>query len=168
MAQANPGGEGSFAPPPLIVRFEVPGRPPDLHHGSDLMRWSRAKKVKARRQLVGTLAAGARNLARLPTQCPLERRSVQPIVHWRGPERDEINLLQDLKADIDAIVDAGLLVDDKRLWCQVERPRYVRAPTLREIKVVYEIRPMLELDGSLPARPGANSPGSPRTHAGVW
>lgn len=126
--------------PPPIIRVVVPGRPPELHHGKDMNRWQRAAKVRDRKELVLRLAQGERNRLRLPVVCPRERRSVQPVVYWRGPERDEINLLQDLKADVDALVMAGLLVDDKRAWCRVERPIHIHIDADEEIHIALEIR----------------------------
>lgn len=123
---------------PLLV-LRVNGRPPDLHHGKHISRWTRAREQGMRRSFVKVMAQGARHGAELEP-CGREKRRLHVVVFWRGIKRDDVNLLQDLKADFDGLVDAGWLRDDNREWLQLDYPpEYQPALTEQQVGVEYRL-----------------------------
>ncbi len=125
--------------------LRVMGRPPDLHQQGQ-HRMAKATVTRDRRALVKVLAQGTRHGARLadaqhcgPGGTPVKRR-LHVTIFWQGTKRDDPNMLQDLKADIDGLVDAGWLVDDKREWLVIDYPpEYVYAVNKKDISVEYRL-----------------------------
>lgn len=120
-----------------VLSVRIPGRPPDLHQQGQ-HRKARARVIRERRALVRAYALGARHGERLEAATSPKRLRV--TVAWRGTRRDSPNLLQDLKADVDALVDAGWLVDDKDEWLTIDYPpTYTQAAAERDVCVIYHL-----------------------------
>jgi hypothetical protein len=129
---------------PLLV-LRVFGRPPDLHQQGQ-HRMARATVTRERRAMVKVLAQGERHRVRLAPAKPLAlyygagKRRLHITIWWRGTKRDDPNMLQDLKADIDGLKDAGWLVDDSREWMVLDYPpEYVLAMTEKDVSVEYRL-----------------------------
>jgi hypothetical protein len=124
-----------------ILEVWVPGRPPDLHHGKHTTRWQRAAVTRERKAIVWALASGARHKAGLGP-CGGDRRRLEVTVCWKGPRRDVINLLQDLKPDVDAMVKAGWLWDDSDKFLEwTFPPAYVVVARLQDVGIRYRVWP---------------------------
>lgn len=120
-----------------VLSVLIPGRPPDLHQQGQ-HRKARARIIRERRALVRALALGARHGAHLGAATTPRRLRV--TVAWRGTRRDSPNLLQDLKADVDALKDAGWVVDDRDDWLTIDYPpTYTSAAAERDVCVVYHL-----------------------------
>lgn len=135
---------------PLLV-LRVMGRPPNLHAtGAHVNYLAQARVRRERRAMVKVLAQAERHRARIDGVVARKRR-LHITVWWRGTKRDDPNLLQDLKADIDGLKDAGWLVDDSREWMELDfPPEYLYAVTKREISVEYRLY-------ELPGHPSSSS-----------
>lgn len=91
-----------------------------------------------RRSFVKVMAQGARHGAGL--EPATEKRRLHVTVWWRGVKRDDVNLLQDLKADVDGLVDAGWLKDDNREWMLLDYPpEYRAALTEHDVGIEYRL-----------------------------
>ena len=93
-----------------MLTLKIAGRPPDLHQQGK-HRMVKAAITRDRRAMVKVLAQGERHRAGLDP-CPDEIRRLHVTLYWIGTKRDSPNVLQDLKADVDALVDAGWLFND--------------------------------------------------------
>lgn len=97
--------------PVLGVRFTVKGRPPNLAN-SRLHHMAAYKMKRAYRDLTWVEAVKARGGRPKAT----EKRRATAVVRLAGTPMDHDNLSHALKAAWDALVLAGLLVDDSPEW----------------------------------------------------
>ncbi len=107
-------------PSPVVagaLAIVVPGRPPNW--GNLRLGWAdRHRLVANRKALVRISARAALSRARLAPAATACR--VEATVFIAGRQFDPDNLWASLKADIDGLVAAGLLVDDSPTWCRLE------------------------------------------------
>lgn len=139
--------EGKYVTPLLVLK--VNGRPPDLHSGKHINRWARARDTAMRRAFIKVMAQAERHRARMEPNAitnagifkPLpQKRRLHVTVWWRGVKRDDINLMQDLKADVDGLKDAGWIVDDNREWLVWDfPPEYLYAVNERAVGIEYRL-----------------------------
>lgn len=121
---------------PLLV-LRVMGRLPDLHQQGQ-HRMAKATVTRERRAMVKVLAQGERHRARM--EKATTKRRLHVTVWWKGTKRDDPNMLQDIKADVDGLVDAGWLVNDNREWVEIDYPfEYAYASTKRDESVEYRL-----------------------------
>jgi hypothetical protein len=92
----------------------IPGRPLPLSNRTWGHWAAKAARVGIRRRLVATAAARARVAwDAAPWTVPAQ---VRFVVRCTAPLPDYPNLAQNLKPDLDGLVDAGWLVDDTPRW----------------------------------------------------
>ena len=121
------------------LQIVVPGRPPNL--GNLRLGWAaRHRLVASRKALVAVL--GRQAVARVGMTPATSPRQVHVVVYLAGVPRDGDNLAAGLKADLDGLVAAGVLLDDSPAWCQLY-VRAVRVPHHREERVEYVVVPLL-------------------------
>jgi hypothetical protein len=92
----------------------LPGRPIPVSNRTWGHWAAKAARVGMRRRLVA--AAAARVRAALDVAPATEQASVRFVVYCTAPLPDYPNLAQNLKPDLDGLVDAGWLVDDDPRW----------------------------------------------------
>jgi len=89
------------------IEVVMPGRPPNL--GNFRGHWSaRARLVRDRRTMMGWYATVARGTA---PRAEAPRRA-EAVVHLAGRLRDPDGLVAGIKAELDGLVDGGLLAGD--------------------------------------------------------
>jgi len=122
-----------------LLQLKIMGRPPNLHSTGTHPSWQGQARVRReRRAMVKVLAQGARHAAHMDVATGKRRLHVR--LWWHGTRRDDPNLLQDLKADVDGLVDAGWLVNDNREWLTIDYPPEVLlAVTKRDMAVEYTL-----------------------------
>ena len=142
------------------LQIVVPGCPPNL--GNLRLGWAaRHRLVASRKALVAVLCREA--VARVGMTPATSPRQVHVVVYLAGVPRDGDNLAAGLKADLDGLVAARVLLDDSPAWCQLY-VRAVRVPHRREERVEYVVAPLpapatsaerrcLACGGPLPPRP---------------
>jgi hypothetical protein len=123
--------------PATGVVVVIAGRPLNL---ANLRLWwvGRHRLMRDRKNLVAILAGSALARARSgPASSPC---LVQATIYIAGVRFDPDNLVAALKADLDGLVDAGLLVDDSPKWLRLEVAQ-VRVPR-REQRIEFRISPL--------------------------
>lgn len=91
-----------------------------------------------RRSYIKVMAQGVRHGAKM--EKATERRRLHVTIWWRGVKRDDANLMQDLKADVDGLVDAGWLVNDNRKWLAWDYPpEYRQADDEHAVAIEYSL-----------------------------
>lgn len=119
------------------LRIVVPGRPPNVANLRG--HWSKRARLLARRKaLVKVLARSALASARAGVATKPQR--VEVTAYLSGVPRDADNLVAGLKADLDGLVQAGVLVDDSPAWCQLHVEAITVAHRAQE-RVEFEVNP---------------------------
>ena len=92
-----------------MISLTVPGRPPNLANAR--LHWAQRHRIVAeRKQLVKLIAQSARVRSGEPKT--IEPKRALATVYVSGRFRDPDNLVASLKADLDGLVDAGVLRND--------------------------------------------------------
>ena len=96
----------------MTWQLELPGRPPNLNAERAANRYRRHDTTKAWRQMAAVLWRSGVNEGRYPAKLTAITVEAQQVVKDGRWHIDAGSTLPAVKAGVDGLVDAGLLVDD--------------------------------------------------------